>query len=47
MDVNVNMNAFILSVEYFYSRLTLLFSGPSSSERPGLQPDLTEPVKST
>lgn len=47
MDVNVHMNAFIFSVEHFYTRLTLLLSGLPSSERPGLHPDLTEPVKTT
>lgn len=41
------MNAFIFSVEHFYRRLTLLVSGVLPSERPGLKPDLTEPVKTT
>lgn len=46
-SVNVYLNnyVFIFSVEHFYSRLTLLLSALPSAERPGLQPDLTEPVK--
>lgn len=45
MDVYLNKHVFIFSVKHFYSGLTLLFSGLPSAERPGLQPDLTEPVK--
>lgn len=45
MDVDLNKRVFIFSVEHFYSRLTLLLSGLPSAERPGIQPDLTEPVK--
>lgn len=45
VDVYLNKHVFIFSVEHFYSGLTLLLSGLPSAERPGIQPDLTEPVK--
>lgn len=41
------MTIFILSVEHLFAGLTLLLSGFPSSERPGLQPDLTDPVHTT
>lgn len=45
VDVDLNKCIFIFSLEHFSSRLTLLLSGLPSAERPGHQPDLTEPVK--
>lgn len=47
VNVDLNRHVFIFSLERFYSRLTLLLSGLPSAERPGYQPDLTEPVKNT
>lgn len=45
VDFYLNKHASIFSLEHFNDRLTLLLSGLPSAERPGLQPDLTEPVK--
>lgn len=45
VDVDLNKHVVIFSLEHFYSRLTLLLSGLPSAERPGHQPDLTEPVE--
>lgn len=45
-DKDVHLNAFIFSVEYFYTGLTLLLSALPSTERPRASSiDLTEPVK--
>lgn len=41
------MNAVIFSTGHFYTRLTLILSDLPSIEKPGIQPDLTEPVKTT
>lgn len=47
LDVNVPVIVFILSVEHLFTGLTLLLSGLPSSERPGLQPDSTDPDHTT